>query len=370
MVIGWVLILVADSVLYLYVSRLMCGFAAGFILFSVVPMYLGEIASDKIRGSILSISSIFIKSGNVFTFAIAPFVSIYAMAWFLLIPPLLFYVAFFWCPESPYYLLGKGKRDEALKSLARLRSRSNVEEELQIIEEAVKQSNANRGSYKDLLSPDHRRGLIIMLLLGFGSQACGIEPMVLYSEVIFSQIGNDFIEPGYINIVFAIAFVLGTIVANLLIDRVGRRKLMLFSVFVLAVCHTINTVFFNYQKNGFDVQFISWLPIVSMLLLIFGAGSGIATLLVSLIGEIFAKHMKAYAVVLLTIVTSGSSFGFSKLFQYMSENFGYDSIFGIFAGFGFLFIPIFWWIIPETNGKPLGEILVELKSNLKKNIKG
>ena len=365
MIIGWVLVLFADSVAYLYVSRLMCGSATGFVFYYVVQTYLGEIASDKIRGSILSLTSIFAKLGFLFTYAIGPFVSIYTMAWILLLPPLLFYAAFFWSPETPYYLLGKGKHDEALKVLVRLRKRSNVEEELQQMAEAVKLSIAKQGSYKELLAPDNRRSLIIMLMLAFGSQACGSETLLVYSELIFRKIGNDFIEPSYANIVFGVVFVLGTVIANLLIDRLGRRKLLLFSVSVMAGCSSLLTVFFNYQKNDFDVQSITWLPTCSLLFMIFGVGSGIATLLLSFVGEIFAKHMKGIAGVIFTIVVSASSFAFSKLFQYMTDSFGYDSMFGIFAGFAFIYIPIYWWIIPETKGKPLDVILNELKYSSK-----
>ena len=355
------LILFADSVTYLYVSRLMCGFATGFVYFSVVPTYLGEISSDKIRGKMLSISPILSKSGFLFTYSIAPFVSIYTMAGILLIPPLIMYATFAWCPETPYYLLGKGKHAEALKNLARLRGHTDVDEELQRMNKAVELSNENKGSYKELLSPDNRKGLIIIILLAFGSQACGSETFMVYSELIFRQIGNDFIASAYINIVFGAVFLISAIISNLLIDKVGRRKLLLYSVCLIACCTTIMTVFFNYQKNGHDVQFITWLPTLAFLFSIFGVGCGISTLVLAFIGEIFSKHMKAVAGIIFTILLSCSSFAFSKMFQYVTDNFGYDAMFGIFAGCSSLYIPIFWLIIPETKGKPLDVILEELK---------
>lgn len=170
---GWILIGVAKSVAHIYVSRVLSGLAYG-MCYSVLPMYLGEIASDRIRGSISVLLTVMAKLGILYAYAIGPYVSVKLMAWLGLIPSAVFVGTFIWFPESPYYLLGKSEIQKAKRSLSLLRQSNDVDEELERMAIAVKKSQENKGTFNELFfNKGNRMSLIIILGLGIAQQLCG-----------------------------------------------------------------------------------------------------------------------------------------------------------------------------------------------------
>lgn len=190
LIISWILIGVAETVALIYVSRVLSGFAYG-ISYSVLPMYLGEIASDRIRGSISTLLTVMAKFGILYAYSIGPYVSVRLMAWLAIIPAAIFVGTFIWLPESPYYLLGKNEKENAKKSLSRLRQRNDVDEELERMSIAVKKSQENKGTFQELFfNKGNRMSLIIILGLSVVQQLCGSQAVIAYSETIFKRVGS------------------------------------------------------------------------------------------------------------------------------------------------------------------------------------
>lgn len=362
-VIGWAITLFANRVEHLYAARVLWGITLGIVHSVVLPMYLGEIGSDKIRGSISIMLGIMAKSGIFLVYAVGPYVSMFTLSWMGMTLPILFVVTFIWLPESPYYLLGKNRQNDALKSLQRLRGHENVIPELNRMADMVKKSAENSGSYRQFLEPGNRRGLIIVMGLAIAIILTGTEAMLSFSQLIFEKVGGVGLPGSVVNIIFGAFLVATTILASCTVDKFGRRPLLLLSTVGLIVCNITIAVFFLLIQKEVDLHSVSWVPMMACMVYIFCYGMGLATVAFAVMGEILPKHLKALAGVIFGLTISLLSLVVSKLFQVIADNLGHHVIFFGFAFFSCLFFPFVWFMIPETKGKPLEVILAELNKS-------
>lgn len=363
MTIGWIVMLFASRVEYLYVARILQGCTAGAVHSVLLPMYLGEIGSDKIRGSISTMLGVMAKGGIFLVYVIGPFVSMFTLSWMGMTLPILFFVIFVWMPESPYYLLGKNRSEDALQSLQRLRGHKNVSAELQRMTEMVDKSNESNGGIGELMKPGNRRGLIIVTGMAVAIILTGTEAIIQFSQLIFEKVGGIGLPSSEVNMIFGGFLVSTTILASCTVDRFGRRPLLLCSTVGLAVCNLTIAVFFLLIWEEVNLDGIEWIPIVACMIYILCYGIGLATVAFAVMGEIMPKHLKAIAGVVFGLTISALSLVVSKLFQVIADNLGHHVIFFGFAFFSFLFFPFVYFLIPETKGKPLDVILMEMNKS-------
>lgn len=119
--VSWLLALFVPHAWALYVARLMAGLGKG-MSYTVVPVFLGEIAGVNVRGALGSVFTIQLSSGFLFEVIVGPYVSYRVLNTVSAVIPALFFLMYIWVPESPYYLLKKGRREKALKCLRWYRS--------------------------------------------------------------------------------------------------------------------------------------------------------------------------------------------------------------------------------------------------------
>lgn len=351
----------AQSVPTLYVSRFFSGLSYG-LAYSVTPMYLGEIASDSIRGAVSTLTTIMAKLGILYAFSIGPYVSVRTMAWLSLIPPILFLVTFIWLPETPYFYLGKNKPGEALKSLVTLRRSTQVTEELARMDEAVKKSQQNKGTFRDLFfKKGNQTGLIIILGLGTIQQICGSQAIIAYSQTIFEKLETG-LGSSETTIISGVVQLVAAAMASTIVDVFGRRPLLISSIVGVALCNTIVGIFFNLERHDVDVSTIAWVPVMVLMIYMMFYVIGLATVTFVLLGEIFPKNLKAIAASVFMVNSSCWAFIVTKLFQVVSDGLGSDYTFFGFAFFSYLAIPFMWYFVPETKGKPLDQILIEMNA--------
>lgn len=353
--IGWFVTALADSYWMLVLGRICFGISFTFI-FLATPIYLGEIASDCIRGFSITTLIVMNRLGILFMFSVAPFLTISKMAWIGMIPPLVFLATFIWMPESPYFLIGKNRRSQARNVLVRLRGHDEVDEELEKMVKTVMRSMENRGTFRELGSPDNRKGLVNLMGLSFIVIISGTNAIQDYSQYIFSKIENE-LQPHEISMILAAVSLLSVFIGNLVVDKLGRKPLLLISVTGCACCNTIVSVFFNMsERHGRDVTFISWLPICALMLFKVSFSLGLGLVTVTMLGEIFPKHLKAVVGATFLFVSAVLEILTLKLFQRVTDDAGGDVSFGIFASCLFTSIPFIIFRIPETKGKSLDEI--------------
>lgn len=364
-IIAWILKATATIVELIFVARILCGFTFGVCL-CVMPMYLGEIASPIIRGSLAIILTLMSKSGVLLAYSIGPFVSFQALAYISLTPCILFLIATLWLPETPYFLLGKNRSEEALVSLKKLRGHENVHNELERMSLAVQKSKDNTGKFNDLFhTRGNRRALIILIGLASIQMLCGSQAVLAYSQTIFKTIdtANNF-NPSIISIILASVQLATVILCTLTVDRVGRRPLLLLSITGTTICNIIVGLYF-FLDLTMDTTTFAWLPIATIMVFIFCYNIGLPTVNLAILGEIFPTNLKAIAGLTYTIWTALLSFTVSKLFQVVSDGLGSHVTFWGFAVFGLIFIPFAWLLIPETKGKPFDVILQEFNAKKK-----
>lgn len=357
-IVGWLTIAFATNVAALFVGRLFFGFSYGFT-FTALPVYLGEIASDRIRGFLSAMPSAVTKSGFMFVFSIAPFISITLMAWIAIVPVCLFVLTFMWLPESPYYWLGKQNRSAAKESLQRLRRRSDVEVELDMMEVIVRKSEDNHGTWSEILSVDNRKGLIAALGIAAIVPMSGSSAITDYSQMIFEKINSN-MDAVEASIILAAVQLVSAVLGNCVVDVVGRKPLLLFSSMSMGICTTVVTAYFYLDSNGYDVSDLGWVPITVLMIFQIGFNVGLATVAFTLMAELFPKNLKSIVNAMYMVAGSLMDVMVSKLFQTVSDGLGSDVPFAVFSVSSFLFVVFVVFVIPETKGKRMDDILVDM----------
>lgn len=364
---GWLLTGFANSLWMLLVARISFGMSYA-IIYVALPIYLGEIASPKIRGFSITTMFVMSRTGILFMFSVAPYVSIATMAWISMAPALLFVVTFMWMPESPYYLIGKERNTDARKVLVKLRGHEEVDEEFMKMEEHVKESKENKGTFRELLSPDNRNGLIIFFVLLIVSFLSGITAIQDYSQTIFSKIEND-LNPEEVSIILAGVSLSSVFIGNFAVDHLGRKPLLLISISGCALCNTIvGAYFYLSERQGADVAGYGWIPILAIMTFRVCISIGLGMNKSIMLGENLPNNLKSIVGGTSTFVSAIVETIVSKSFQTISEGVGADVSFAIFAVCLYLTIPFVVFRVPETKGKTFEEIQVLLRpKNRKEN---
>ncbi|XP_050460599.1 facilitated trehalose transporter Tret1-2 homolog [Cataglyphis hispanica] len=362
--IGWALVASAGHVAQLYVARLIFGIALG-IPFTILPMYCGEIAETSIRGALGSFLQLFITIGLLYSYAIGPFVS-YTVFWILCaILPVLFFVCFVIMPESPYYLLSKGRRDEAIMALAKLRSKSEaaVQKEADEMQMAIDEAFKDKVSISDLFKVKaNLKALIYTCALASFQQFTGVNVVLFYMQNIFIAAESS-VPTEQAPIIIGVVQVLASAVTPLIVDRSGRRMLLVFS----GIGETISLIALGLYFYLKDVQHaddvvaqISWLPVVSLVIYISTYSVGWGPLPWAVMGEMFASNVKAKASGITVSICWFLAFLITKFSSNMERAFGNYALFWMFGAFCIASILFTVFLLPETKGKSLQQIQDEL----------
>ncbi|XP_065077609.1 facilitated trehalose transporter Tret1-like [Ochlerotatus camptorhynchus] len=350
---GWVLVGVGDSVGYLYAARFLFGVAYG-TAYSVLPIYLGEIASDAIRGSAGTMITVLAKKGFLVVYCIGPYLEYKTLAWVLMFGPAIFLLCFVWMPESPYYLLGKNKDEQAEKSLAWFRRSTKVSEELAIMKASVERSNQEKGSFKELLNPVYRNNMRIVFILVFSMQFTGILAILGYAQTIFEKIPTN-MKPEEMSIVLGAVQLKAVLVPAILVDRMGRRPLLLLSTAGTTLGLLVCSIYFAIADDDYRGN-LGWIAFIALLFYIVSFGMGLATVSFAVLTELFPKNIRAHANATFSISSALVVFVIVKLFQMALDNVGPYLPFGVFALSGAIGFVLIYIYIPETKGKSLDEV--------------
>lgn len=348
-----------NSVCHLYIARALNGITIS-VCFASIPMYIGEISSNKIRGKMTILLSISVKLGVLIIFFVGSVVTFRQMAWFSLLIPLVFLLSMKWLPESPYYLIGCNRDDEAFRILSKLRGHGYINDEFEQISSTVKNSSKHTVEFKHLLQKGaNRKATMLLGILVFAQILSGSTAILAYSQTIFSKFGMT-MQSSNITILFGVIQLITVIVVALLVDYVGRKPLLLISIGGTTICNFIVGTFFCVERFIVDINFLAWIPTAAIMGFIIFYNIGMSSALYAVIGEIFQKNLRAKAGAVLTISQGLCSFMVIKLFQVIGDGFGSDFVFFWFTLVGIISFPLIWYNLPETKGKSFNQILEEL----------
>jgi len=366
-IISWAMIFFATTVWELYIARLIAGAVIGGVT-ATVPMYIGEIAESSIRGELGSYIQVKVTLGILYVYAIGPFVSYEGLAILCgIIPVIMFVLVLLVAPETPTYLLRSGKRKEAEHSLVLLRGHEyDIAGELEELQQQLEEEQNRSSNFRDLISSRAtvRASIAVMGLLSFLSFS-GINVLIFYAESIFKSSSSSSISPQVSSIIIGVLQVVFTFASALLVDKAGRRVLLLISDSVMAVCLGCLGYFFWLQEHTFDVSAFSLIPLISLGVYISTFSLGFGPIPGVMMGELFSPDVKGLALGIVCVIASLLEFVVVKMYQNLLDWFNHGITFWIFAGFCMLGTVFVWFLVPETKNKTLQEIQNELNGKKK-----
>lgn len=356
----------ANEISLYYLARILTGISVG-ASYTVLPMYIGEIASKKNRGGLSSSLNIFITGGDLIPYAVGPFLPVRWFNVFLITFPVLFLVSCaVFSPETPYYRIIKKNEKSAEDILVRLRSKpaKRVQEELREIKESVERDGDNNfaGLIKALKESNVKKGVIISLTLVAFQQLSGITPILLYTETLFESTGSSLPAWQSSLILGAVQFVI-SFVAPAIVDRTGRKPLLLLSGFGMFVSEAALGTYLHLQDNtDIDLDGFSWLPIACLVVYIIVFNCGFGPLPYAIIAEVFPSNVKGAASSACSFTCWVLAFVVSLYFSDLGNWMGISGVFWLFSGFCFASVIFVVICVPETKGKSFQEIQAILAS--------
>ncbi|XP_046383724.1 facilitated trehalose transporter Tret1-like isoform X2 [Ischnura elegans] len=362
-VMGWALIVWATNVDMLYAGRFFCGMSGG--AFAVVaPVYIGETAQKDIRGTLGTYFQLMICGGILFAYIVGSYLSVFWFSIICGIIPIIFAAGILAIPESPAFLLAKGKVDEARKALTWLRGKEYALEaeleEMKLTADNAAESQKNVNIFAALRTRASINALIISLGLMVFQQLSGINAVIFNTTDIFeaAQVEDSSVS----TIVVGAVQLVATFISTLVVDRFGRRVLLILSDAVMSLCSVALGVYFYLQSTHADVSNLTWLPLTSMCIFIIVFSLGYGPVPWFIVGELYPAEVKKIASPISSITNWLLAFVVTKFFNDFS---GKHIAFWSFAVISFIGVLFVFFVVIETKGKSLEEIQRELGSRWK-----
>lgn len=317
-----------------------------------VPAYIGEIAEPALRGVLSSLMMLSFNFGVIITYYFGYVLPLKTFPLIVGPIPVVLFVVFIFMPQSPSYLISKGKIEEAQTQLKMIRD-SDTMKEFEEIKETV---NIPTSSFWDLCrSGANRKAMFMILLSVFIWQCSGIVVMTLYLHSIVLEAKIDVPEVIPITM-YAIVQFLSGIGTIFIVDRQGRKPLLYTSCVGSALALFLMGLYFFIKDMEYSTESVRWLPVFGLIAYIFFASIGLGIIPVVYTSELFAYNMQSYGGAILCISFGLFGLGANSIFQFLGDLYGLYVVFWIFAGltmFGAVLVYIF---LPETKNKSRAEI--------------
>lgn len=349
---------IPDTFSAFIVARIIGGIGIG-ITSTLCPLYNAEIAPAKYRGRLVALNQLAIVTGIFLTYFVNLWISRsgdeawgIASAWRWMfgvgaIPGLLFMILLFFVPESPRWLIKQGRAAAALPILLRIHGEELAKKEVIDIKHSFEQES---GSIRQLFSPGLRIALIVGVGLAVLQQVTGINAVMYYAPEIFKATGAgtnasliQTILVGFINLLF-------TLVALWLIDKVGRKALLLVGSASMTICLIVIGIAF---QTGHAAG-----PLVLIFILLYVASFAISLgpVVWVIMSEIFPNRIRGKATAIAAMALWAADYLVSQSFPPMLSSAGPAATFWIYGGMALLAFLFTWRVVPETKGKSLEEI--------------
>ncbi|KAK4877068.1 hypothetical protein RN001_009574 [Aquatica leii] len=363
--VGWCLIVWANSLVMLYFGRFITGMAAGACCVAA-PLYTNEIADKNIRGTLGSYFQLMVTMGILFAYILGKFVPVNVYTIVCAIVPFCFFIFFVFQPESPYYSLKKGQPDVAFKNLQRLRGPNyNTVSELDSIKSHLEESMQSSVSLSYAMrKKSGYKAFIIALALMFFQQLSGINAIIFYTSDIFKASGAK-IDPQIATICVGTFQVVATFISSLIVDKLGRRMLLISSDFIMAFATIFLGLFFTFKDRHIVsdgiVNMLGFLPIVALCIFIIMFSMGLGPIPWTITGEIFSPDLKSFAVSCAATLNWFLAFLVTKFFLKLEVLIGSDVMFYIFSVICLIGTVFCYMVVPETKGKTIEQVQDELE---------
>jgi sugar porter (SP) family MFS transporter len=339
------------------ITRIVGGFAIGASIITA-PVYVAEIAPPKYRGRLVGINQFTIVLG----ISIAYFSNYFLLdigdnnwRWMLgveAIPAALYFFLLFMVPESPRWLVMKKQENTARNVLRKVVEEGDVEPKMNEIRDSL--ANKRKAVYSDLIKGKVLRFMIIAIVLGLCQQMSGVNAVFSYAPMIFEKSGAG-TQAAFMSAVFVgLVNLLFTVAAIWLMDKVGRRPLLITGAIGMTVSHTTLTI--AAQSGHFEGAIV--LAAILLFIASFAVSVGPGYWIV--ISEILPNRVRGLAISIIQGLTSLASLVVVLLFPWELKILGSAGTFLVYGLITAFTVCLVYFFIPETKGKSLEEIEVDL----------
>ncbi|KAK4029896.1 hypothetical protein OUZ56_022854 [Daphnia magna] len=353
----------------LFIGRVITGLLTGAST-PTSQIYVSECSSPRIRGALGSFTATFLSLGIVIAYIVGAFVEWQILCFLIGSLPIVLGLAMLFMPETPSWLVAHNQEPQAKVALQKLRGKyTDIEPELQRMK-----TNGNSQmldvSYANILTSSHlMKPLFISMALMFFQQFSGINAIVFYSASIFQEAGSS-VDRFMSSIMIGIVQLVFTMISALLVDRSGRRLLLMISGTFMAIS-LIGLSAFVYLKNAWEeitvvdesnssgsfvISELGWLPLLCLVSFIIAYSIGFGAVPQLIMGELFPLEYRH------RLGTISASFGLSctfivvRTFPEMAATMGIGSVYGLYAACCLTAVLFVAFCLPETKGKTLEEI--------------
>ncbi|CAI0426353.1 unnamed protein product [Linum tenue] len=323
---GWLAIYLAKGAEALDIGRLATGYGMGVFSY-VVPVFISEIAPKNLRGALATLNQVMICGGASVSFIIGTFLTWRALALTGLVPCAILLFGLHLIPESPRWLAKTGHEKDFEVALQKLRGN-----DADISEEAA----------------EIKIGVGLMVVQQFG----GINGVAFYASNIFKSAG---VSPSVGTITYAILQVVVTLLITQVIDRAGRKPLLLVAGSGLVLACMIIGLSFYLKVNELAIEFVPLLAVTGILLYIGSFSAGMGAVPWVIMSEIFPVNIKGIAGGFATLVNWFGAWSVSYTFNFLMSWSSYGT-FLVYAAVNALGIVFVLKVVPETKGRTLEQI--------------
>ncbi|WP_252896985.1 sugar porter family MFS transporter [Metallosphaera hakonensis] len=342
-------------------GRIIAGLGVGTASFAS-PLYIAEVSPPKARGKLVSVSQLLITIGIVVSyltdFVLAPSANWRAMFALAVIPGFALALGMFFMPESPRWLVAKTRINEAINVLKEIRD-SGVDKEVEQIEKELAEE---KKSWKELFSPVVKTALIIGVLLAIFQQVTGINTVIYYAPTILQLAGFSSASVSILGTVgIGIVNVIMTVIALSLIDKLGRRPLLIASLSGMTVTLFLLGYFFLIGSKS-----LSTVALLSLIGYVAFFAIGLGPVFWLLISEIFPLSVRGIASSFAAFVNWTANFVVALTFPDLIINIGKTYTFWVYGIVSIIAIIFIIRYVPETKGLSLEQIQALLAKKISK----
>ena len=357
----------------LVVYRIIGGVGIGVVSI-ISPLYISELAVAQYRGRLVSLYQLAVTIGFLGAYLVNYQLLGYSTSnpdivtgWWSLIfvtevwrgmlgmeilPALLFFIIIFFIPESPRWLILKGREEKATNILERIYT-SSKDALFQLAETKSVLSSESKSEWKLLLQPGIRKAVIIGVCIAMLGQFMGVNAVLYYGPSIFENAGLSGGDSLFYQVLVGLVNTLTTVLALVIIDKIGRKKLVYYGVSGMVISLILIATYFIYGESwGISSIFL----LVFFLFYVFCCAVSICAVVFVLLSEMYPTRVRGFAMSIAGFALWIGSYLIGQLTPWMLQNLTPAGTFILFAIMCVPYMLIVWKLVPETTGKSLEEI--------------
>ncbi|MDD7313712.1 MAG: sugar porter family MFS transporter [bacterium] len=337
---------------WLIFSRIIIGIAVGMISF-VAPIYLSEIAPEKIRGSLVSLYQLALTAGILLSYLINRIFANTELNWRWMlgsgtVPAVILLTGILFLHDTPRWLISKNRIDEARQVFRRILKKEEVEAHISEIQETLSTSSEKQ-------KVKIKKWMLMPVFVGVGLmfvQICtGINTIIYYTPTIFNLAGfSDNISAIYATIGIGLVNFLMTFIAIAYIDKFGRKPLLYIGLSGMLISLFILSGAFAMGESG------KWLAVASVVIYIASFAMSLGPICWIMVSEIMPLKIRGFAMSAATVANFAFNFIVVLSFLPMLEIFGKAPTFFVFGLITILSLFFVYFFVPETKGISLEKI--------------